>query len=195
MLPAMEGGKSEGRQLTGEKLWLLRGGVIGLAIVIAVVALIVSGGEDEGPAAAPEPESAIVSEEELAERAAALGQPIYWAGPVPGTVLELEQLEGEEGVRVRYLPEGSEAGEASPKDLTVGSYPLPEANAALERFAAEPGSVTRQGPNGREVVYDKEKPTSAYFVDPEGSVQVEVYDPSPQKALSLALSGKVGPAE
>lgn len=195
MLPAMEGGRTADRPLTGEKLWLLRGGVIGLAIVIALVALLVSGGEDEGPAAPPEAESTIVSEEELAERAAALGQPIYWAGPVPGTVLELEQLEGEEGVRVRYLPEGSEAGEAPSEALTVGSYPLAEANAALERFAAESGSVTKKGPGGREVVYSKEKPTSAYFVDPEGSVQVEVYDPSPQKALSLALSGKVGPAE
>lgn len=195
MLGSMEGAKTAGRQLTGEKLWLLRGGVIGLAVVIALVALLVSGGEDEGPAAPPEAESAIVSEEELAERAAALGQPIYWAGPVPGTVLELEQLEGEEGVRVRYLPEGSEAGEASPEALTVGSYPLAEADAALERFAAEPGSVTRQGPNGREVVYSEEKTTSVYFNDPEGLVQVEVYDPSPKKALSLALSGKVGPAE
>lgn len=191
----MEGGRTADRQLTGEKLWLLRGGVIGLAIVIAVVALIVSGGEGEGPAAPPEAESTIVSEEELAERAAALGQPIYWAGPVPGTVLELEQLEGEEGVRVRYLPEGSEAGEANPEALTIGSYPLAEANAALERFAAEPGSVTKRGPNGREVVYSEEKPTSAYFVDPEGLVQVEVYSPSPKKALSLALSGKVDPAE
>jgi hypothetical protein len=195
MLPTMEGGKTADRPLSGEKLWLLRGGVIGLAIVIALVALLVSGGEDEGPAAPPEAESTIVSEEELAERAAALGQPIYWAGPVPGTVLELEQLEGEEGVRVRYLPEGSDVGEAPPSALTVGSYPLAEANAALERFAAEPGSVTRQGPNGREVVYSEEKPTSVYFVDPEGSVQVEVYDPAPRKALSLALSGKVGPAE
>jgi len=195
MLPTMEGGRTADRPLTGEKLWLLRGGVIGLAIVIALVALVVSGGEDENPAAPPEAESTIVSEEELAERAAALGQPIYWVGPVPGTVLELEQLEGEEGVRVRYLPEGSDVGEAPPSALTIGSYPIAEANAALERFAAEPGSVTRQGPNGREVVYSEEKPTSAYFVDPEGLVQVEVYDPSPRKALSLALSGKVDPAE
>jgi hypothetical protein len=210
MLSAMEGGKTvagagkkpvkrgltEGdRPLTGEKLWLLRGGVIGLAIVIALVALLVSGGEDEGPATPPEPESTIVSESELPERAAALGQPIYWAGPVPGTILELEQLAGEEGVRVRYLPEGSEAGEASPEALTIGSYPLAEATAALQRFAAEPGSVTRLGSNDRVIVYNKEKPTSVYFVDPEGSVQVEVYDPSPKKALSLALSGKVGPAE
>ncbi|HET7510306.1 MAG TPA: hypothetical protein VFJ65_08680 [Solirubrobacterales bacterium] len=189
----MEGGKTATHQLTGEKLWLLRGGVIGLAIVIALVALVVSGGEDEGPAAPPEAESKIVSEEELAERAAALGQPIYWAGPVPGTVLELEQLEGEEGVCVRYLPEGSGVGEAPPSALTVGSYP--RSPAALEEFAAEPGSVTRQGPNGREVVYSEENPTSAYFNDPEGLVQVEVYDPSPQKALSLALSGKAAPAE
>ena len=45
----------------------------------------------------------------------------------------------------------------------------------------------RKGANGREVVTDSEKPTSVYFVDPEDEVQVEVYDPSPEKAMSLAF--------
>jgi sugar/nucleoside kinase (ribokinase family) len=153
-----------------------------------------SGGESESAPAPPQPETRIVSEAELAERAAALGQPIFWAGPVDGTELELEELQGE-GVRVRYVPEGSEAGEAPPEALTVGSYLLPNPQEALETFANEPGSATRQGENGREVVVDTERPTSVYFVDPEDTVQVEVYDPSPEKAMSLALSGKVGPAE
>ena len=111
-----------------------------------------------------------------------------------GTDLELEELQGE-GVRVRYVPEGTEAGKAPPEALTVGSYLLPNPQEALETFANEPGSATRQGKNGREVVVDTEQPTSVYFVDPEDTVQVEVYDPSPEKAMSLALSGKAGPAE
>jgi hypothetical protein len=191
----MEGGKTSTGTLSGEKLWILRGGVVGLAIVIAVIAAVVSGGgESESAPTPPQPETRIVGEAELTERAAALGQPIYWAGPVEGTELELEELQGE-GVRVRYVPEGSEAGEAPPEALTIGSYLLPNPEEALQRFASEPSSTTRQGRDGREVVTDSEKPTSVYFVDPENKVQVEVYDPSPEKAMSLALSSKVGPAE
>jgi hypothetical protein len=190
----MEGGKTSAGPLSSDQRWILRGGVIVIAIVIATIAAVTSsGGESESAPAPPEAETRIVSEAELAERAAALGQPIFWAGPVDGTELELEELQGE-GVRVRYVPEGSEAGKA-PEALTVGSYLLPNPQEALETFASEPSSATRQGENGREVVVDTEQPTSVYFVDPEDTVQVEVYDPSPEKAMSLALSGKVGPAE
>lgn len=191
----MEGGKTSVGPLSSDQRWILRGGVIVIAIVIATIAAVTSsGGESESAPAPPQPETRIVSEAELAERAAALGQPIFWAGPVDGTELELEELQGE-GVRVRYVPEGTEAGEAPPEALTVGSYLLPNPQEALETFAGEPGSATRQGENGREVVVDTEQPTSVYFVDPEDTVQVEVYDPSPEKAMSLALSGKVEPAE
>lgn len=191
----MEGGKTAGRQLKGKELWLLRGGVVAAAIVIAIVALIATSGEDEGPATLPEAGSRIVSEDELAEAAGALGQPIYWAGPVEGTELELEELPEGEGARVRYVPEGSAAGEAPANVLTIGSYEVGDAVGALENFAAEPGATTRQGKTGLEVFTNEERPTSVYFADPEGAVQVEVYDPSATKAMSLALSGKVEPAE
>lgn len=191
----MEGGKTSVGPLSSDQRWILRGGVIVIAIVIATIASITSnGGESESAPAPPQPEARIVNEAELAERSAALGQPIFWAGPVDGTELELEELQGE-GVRVRYVPEGSEAGKAPSEALTVGSYLLPNPAEALETFAGEPGSATRKGKDGREVVVDTERPTSVYFVDPEDTVQVEVYDPSPEKAMSLALSGKVGPAE
>ena len=180
--------------MEGDKVWLLRGGVVAVAIVIAVAALVATSGEDEG-ATTPEAGSRIVSEGELAEAAAALGQPIYWAGPVEGTELELEELPEGEGARVRYVPEGSAAGEAPANVLTIGSYEVGDAVEALEGFAAEPGATTRQGKNGLEVFTNEERPTSAYFADPEGAVQVEVYDPSAAKAMRLALSGKVEPAE
>lgn len=206
MLASMEGGRPAAkkgskskpdpeRPLAGRSLWLLRGGVVAVALVIAIVALIATSGEDEGPATLPEAGSRIVSEGELAEAAAALGQPIYWAGPVEGTELELEELPEGEGARVRYVPEGGVAGEAPANVLTIGSYEVGDAVRALENFAAEPGATTRRGSTGTEVFSNEERPTSVYFADPEGAVQVEVYDPSAAKAMSLALSGKVEPAE
>jgi hypothetical protein len=175
----------------------LRLAVVGLAVVVALIAWLATrgGGSDSSE---PEPTAAagpprIVTVSQLREVAATLGQPIYWAGPIAGKELELKEL-GEGGVQVLYLPEGTEAGKGSPKSLTIGSYPLGDPEKALEGFAERPGSSSRQASDGREVVVSKTAPTSVYFTSPDNSVQVEVYDPSAQKAMNLAVSGKVEPA-
>lgn len=48
---------------------------------------------------------------------------------------------------------------------------------------------------GSVAVEGEQAPTSAYFAGPDNSVPVEIYDPSPRKALALALSGGVKPVE
>lgn len=171
-----------------------------MAGAAALVAwLATRGGEDSsepelpaGGGGAPR----IVTADELGEAASALGQPVYWAGPIAGRELELKRLPGGGGVQVVYRPQGAgvETAAGSASWLTVGSYPLPDAKAELEGFAERPESIVRQAGDGREVVTSEKKPTSVYFVSPEGSVQVEVYDPSAQRAMTLAISGKVQPA-
>jgi hypothetical protein len=174
--------------------WLLRGSVLGLALVVGLVAWLATRDDGDEPAAAPETESRIVLAGELGDAAALAGHPVYWAGPRPGTQLELTES-GEGGVQVRYLEEGLEAGDESAQALTVGTYLLPDPAAALKAFGATRGSVVRRAEDGREVVVGEQSPTSAYFASPDNSVQVEVYDPSPRRALALALSGEVRPAE
>lgn len=166
-----------------------------LAVLVAIVAwLATRDGDGGGESGAPVESPAVrtVSEAELAEVAAVLGQPVYWAGPEPGTELELTELE-EGGVQVRYLPEGTDPEDSAV--LTVGSYPLPDPKGALEGFADRPGAIARRAEDGTEVLSSEESPTSVYFASPDNSVQVEVYDPSPRKAMRLALSGRVLPAE
>jgi hypothetical protein len=183
-------------EITAKQRLFLRGGVVALAAVVAVIAWLATrddgGGSDKG-STATEAGSRIVSQAELAEVEATLGQPVYWAGAVPGTEVELEEL-GEDGTRVRYVPAGTEAGEGSAASLTVGSYPLADPKAATEDFAARSGSVVRRAKGGTEVVSGEENPTSVYFASPGNRVQVEVYDPSPKRAMGLALSGRVQPA-
>ncbi|HEY2334881.1 MAG TPA: hypothetical protein VGH58_07745 [Solirubrobacterales bacterium] len=176
---------------------MLRAGVVGLAVVVALIAWLATrggGGASEESSAAAKSDSKMVSEAELGETAAALGQPVYWAGAQAGNELELTELSEGGGTQVRYVPEGTEVGGGSAALLTIGSYPLPNPEKALEGFAKRPGSIVRHGKGGAEVVSSEESPTSAYFVSPDNSVQVEVYDPSPQRAMSLALSGRVQPA-
>lgn len=179
----------------GDRPWLLRGMVIGLALVVGLVAWV-AGGDDEASeeeAAPVATETRIVEPAELAEAAATLGHPVYWAGPIAGA--ELELTESEDGsAQLRYLADPGEAGTESPDALTVGSYPLADPAGALDTFAAEPGSVVNRTKDGAKVVFSEANPNSVYLVSPDNSVQVEVYDPSPRRALGLALSGQVRPA-
>lgn len=174
-----------------DRRWLLRGVVLGLAILVGAVAWITSrDDDDQAPPTAPE--ARIVEESELGELAASTGYPVYWAGTIGGTSLELtESADG--SVQVRYLEEEVEAGEGPAAALTVVSYPLADPAAALDAFAGEAGSIVRSG-DGRRAVTSVDNPNSVYFVSPDNSVQVEVYDPSPKRALALVLSGQVRPA-
>jgi len=189
------GGKAASAKPSDQRK-MLRVGVIALAVVVALIAwLATRGGDDDSsePATAEAAAPRIVTVDEMREAAANLGQPIYWAGPVKGKELELKELGEGGGVQVLYQPEGTAAGEGAAKVLTVGSYPLPDPAEALEGFAKRPGAIVTQASDGSEVVSSKESPTSVYFTSPDNSVQVEVYDPSSQRAMSLATSGKVEP--
>jgi hypothetical protein len=170
----------------------LRIGIVGLALLVGVIAWVATRGDDGSSAESSASETRIVSVEELEEFASSAGRPVYWAGPIDGKELELS--EGVDGnVQIRYLDEGTEAGGGSPAVLTVGTYALPDAAGALEGFASREGSVVREDDEVGEVVFSNESPTSVYFASPEGDVQVEVYDPAPERALNLALSGVVQP--
>jgi len=174
----------------------LRWGVVALAVIVGVIAWVASRGDD-GDGSEPAPagfEAKVVSEAELEDIAASAGHPVYWAGPIKGK--ELEATESADGdVQVSYLDAGAEAGGGSSGLLTIGSYPLPDPSSALEGFAERKGSIVRHASDGRKVVTSTEAPTSVYFTSPDNSVQVEVYDPSPARAMSLALSGEVQPID
>lgn len=51
----------------------------------------------------------------------------------------------------------------------------------------------RHSGDGRVVVSNSKALLSVYFSAPDNSVEVEVYAPSPKRAMRLALSGRVRP--
>lgn len=178
--------------------WLLRCAVVGLALVVGLIAWVRTG-DNEEPTSAPTTQAApadrLVSPAELRSAAAASGQDVYWVGPMAGKELELVELEEEGGFQVRYLPAGTDVEGASSAALTIGSYPLDDARAALENVAARPGATVHRSRDGGKVVVSDSSPTSAYSANPDNSVQIEVYDPSARRALAIALSGRVRPVD
>jgi hypothetical protein len=117
--------------------------------------------------------------------------PIYWAGSAINAEYGLLEVEG--GFRVLYVPGGVHSRKALSRALTVGSYPALDPEAEVRSFARQPGAIVRHAQDGRTVVSNRSDPTSVYLADPAGGVEVEVYAPEPERAMRLALSGRVRP--
>jgi hypothetical protein len=116
---------------------------------------------------------------------------VYWAGPRVGATYELTRSP-DGRVYVRYLTGGAKVGSPLPDFLTVGTYVVPDAPAAVRAAAGQPGAVTVNVPGGLGF-YNRARPTSVYFAFPGSNVQVETYDPSASAALRLVETGAITP--
>lgn len=167
---------------------------IAISAVLVLAALVLAlhdgagGEESEATEIAPR----LVDVDELAELEGALGHPVYWAGERPPDRLELKREAGG-NVFLRYLPPGVEAGDARQDFLTVGTYPLVDPVEALRRTAAESGSSLRTAADGAALLVSPSSRGSVYLAYPGSDLQIEVYDPSPGRALRLIRSGAIGP--
>jgi hypothetical protein len=123
----------------------------------------------------------------------ALGRPVYWSGPRPNFTYELTLAPNAQKVYLRYLPPGVALGSPRPDYLSVGTYSVRGAAAALRARANEPGGVSLKLPHGGVGYYSTARPTSVYIAFPGTNEQIEVYDPSPAVALRTAQSGVVRP--
>jgi hypothetical protein len=133
-----------------------------------------------------------VTQEDLFALSQQLHQPIYWAGTMPGTRMELTETDNSYAY-IRYLTADAPVGDSSPEFLTVGTYPALDAYKNLTAYANHSRATTRPIQKGGVAVVIPGSPTSVYFAYPHEDVQVEVYDPQAQRALDLVKSGVVRP--
>jgi hypothetical protein len=187
--------RGKGHEENGDKraqILRLRIAIVVLAfmgVVLGVLLVRDDGGDGGGEEASPA-SARVVSPAELSSLSASSPSPIYWAGERPNT--ELELTEEESDFYLRYLEGGAKP---DAEVLTVGTYLLDDPRASLEEVAASPTAIVRHAADGREVVTSEENPNSVYFVTPDNSAQIEVYDPSAKAAMDLALSGNVRPVD
>jgi hypothetical protein len=166
------------------------GVLIVAAIGLLVTMLVVRGGDKKvalpksgGPTA--------VSDAQLKTVAANTSHPVYWAGPKHGAYELTQTTDGR--IYVRYLPSTNKVGDRAAKYLTVGTYPEKHAFRSIQRAGQRPGAVTLKLEHGGLLVFNQATPKSVYFGYPGANYQVEVYDPSPQRARTLALAGQIKP--
>ena len=116
---------------------------IALAVVIILV-LLLSGGDDEGGSSDSDSaagEAREVSAQELEDLASSLDHPVYWIGEQDGKRLELTETQ-EGNVFVRYLDPDVEVGSREVAALTIGTYPVTDAFAAVQKTAKQQGAIT-----------------------------------------------------
>lgn len=169
------------------------GAVVALAVVGGLVVWLLVRGTDTSTRtfrASAQP----VSAQELAGLPATVGHPVYWAGPKRGFTYELTRT-NDGRIYIRYLPAGVSIGSNQPKYLTIGTYPLKNARAALRGIAKRLHVTAMKLNGGGTAVQDTNHPTSVYLAYPGSDYQVEVYDPSPARALQLVVSGQITPLE
>ena len=168
--------------------------VAAAVVTVAIVALVaLSGGDEEESTPgstqtvnAPEP----VTAAELASLSQSLGRPVYWAGPQGAKQYELTR-QGEDRILIRYPAAGG--ADPSQGTLTVATYKLDDAQAAVRRAGRAETAKLHELPRGGIAVSDSARPTNVYLAYPEEPYQVEVFDPKPGRALRLVLGRKIEP--
>ena len=75
----------------------------------------------------------------------------------------------------------------------VGTYPVDSAYDVLTQLAKRSGESSFTAPKGGFAVYSTERPTNIYLAYPGSDVQIEVFDPSAERARELVASGHVVP--
>jgi hypothetical protein len=161
-----------------------------IALIFALLAGCGDGSDSDPDRQASSGKAEVVSADSLRETASEGTTPIYWAGEQAGADLELSRPD-KSRTYVRYLTGDAEAGDKRADFLTVSTYVQPDAVASLRRQSKRAGGTIAQAPGNATVYYDQEHPGSVYLAYPDKRVEVEVFDPSFQRALRLVESGQI----
>jgi hypothetical protein len=151
--------------------------------------LVASGQVARVPGSPRESRPVVVSAKSLAKVATAEKLPVYWAGPQPNQTYELTKT-SQGGFVLRYLAPGAPLGVATPF-LTVGTYPVPNAFAAVKRLSLAKGATSIKLTGGGLAVVNPRFPKSIYLAYPGSNYEVEVFDPSLARARQLVTSGQI----
>ncbi len=173
------------------------GAVVAVALLIGfVVWLLVrdggngSGTESTATGAAIGPVAA--TEDRLRSLSIDEGHPIYWIGAKANTTYELTRTSNGR-IFIRYLPKGVPVGVDKADYTIIGTYPVPNATGVLEGLAKNSDEQKLSVPGGGIAVYSTSQPTNVYVAYPGSNLQIEVFDPSADRARRIVTSGQVVP--
>jgi hypothetical protein len=174
-----------------------------VAIVALVVALVVAGAawfvvlrpsNTTSPSATSTSGAHAASVAGLRAASAALGHPIYWAGPRPGMTYELT-VTSKDNAYIRYLTARIKPGDPRPNFVTVGTYPQANAYAVLNAARHVKNARIQSFGSGELAVSYPKRPNSVYVAHRGSKYMVEVFSPVRLGAETLVRSGLIVPVK
>ena len=134
-----------------------------------------------------------LSEAELKSVVANLNSVVYWVGPLENAKYTLDVTDAGAAF-VRYLPNGQGANDTAKNYLIVATYRVNAAYDAIKTAGNEQDGIALMTSDGAAVYYNKNASTNVYMAYPGQDLQIEVFDPTPGKALQLVnTTGLVKP--
>ena len=85
-----------------------------------------------------------------------------------------------------YLPQKVNSQKVIVNTRVIGTYYSQKAFAESLNIAASDGNVSFKNADGNLVFYPKDRETGVFVAIPNSSYQIEIYDPIPGQAISVA---------
>lgn len=111
----------------------------------------------------------------------------YWTGPIEDATYSLNSSTAGQ-VFVRYVPKGEACDDVRPNFRVIATYEEADAFATTESAGTTADGVSLLNTDGSIVYFNKNVPTNIYVAYPGINYQIEIYDPDPKEAVSLATT-------
>lgn len=111
----------------------------------------------------------------------------YWSGPVNGATYSLNANQSGQ-VFIRYIEKGQQCDSQTRDFRVIATYSQVGAFDSTKAAGNQANGVSLGNSDGSIVYFNKESPTNVYLAYPGIDYQIEIYDPNPKKAVSLATT-------
>ncbi|MEK6648900.1 MAG: hypothetical protein AABY37_06265 [Actinomycetota bacterium] len=129
-----------------------------------------------------------VNEKDLRNMVAAKNLTVYWLGPEAGAKYLLDtSLADGISLRVIYASASTGSTAASETYYEVGTFASPDAFALTQKAGLQPNGVGLINTDGNAIYYDSRDPKNVYVGLKGTDMQVEIFDPRPERALAVAM--------
>ena len=128
-----------------------------------------------------------LSESELKKVVADNKITAYWTGPLKNATYSLNNTTPGQ-VFIRYVPNGMECGNTEAKFRVIATYTETDAFTSTQQAGSQAEGVSLSNPDGSVVYFSKIAPNNVYLAYPGIDYQIEIYDPDPKTAVTLATT-------